>query len=191
MESETLVEKAFTEQYPTRRAFRAGPRRRLFLDEIGDMLPRHKHDCSAFYRRRVLPGWRSGFHHGGRAHHRGRTETRDLGRIGAFRDLFHRLNVIRIHVPTFRATGGYPAANAFLTAAGNELDAGQDSQKALALLTQLPGRNVRQLENTCRWLTVVAAGREVVVDLPPELLTDRESAGDSQRPGTNNTSGLG
>ncbi len=46
----------------------------------------------------------------------------------------------------------------------------------LAILTQLPWPgNVRQLENTCRWLTVMAAGREVLVsDLPPELIQQPE-----------------
>ena len=94
--------------------------------------------------------------------------------------------MIRIHVPKLseRREDIPQLLTHFLTAAGNELDveAKTLSDEALALLTQLPWPgNVRQLENTCRWLTVMAAGREVLLsDLPPELLTDRgESAGDS------------
>ena len=105
---------------------------------------------------------------------------------GAFReDLFHRLNVIRIHVPKLseRREDIPQLLTYFLTAAGNELnvEAKTLSEETLALLTQLPWPgNVRQLENTCRWLTVMAAGREVLLsDLPPELLTDHgESTGD-------------
>ena len=67
----------------------------------------------------------------------------------------------------------------FLTAAGNELgvEAKVLSADALDLLTQLPWPgNVRQLENTCRWLTVMAAGSEVLLsDLPPELLQDQSA----------------
>ena len=50
------------------------------------------------------------------------------------------------------------------------------------MLTQLPWPgNVRQLENTCRWLTVMAAGREVVLsDLPRELLQQKSTDTDSQ-----------
>ena len=41
-------------------------------------------------------------------------------------------------------------------------------------LSQLPWPgNVRQLENTCRWLTVMASGQEILpLDLPPELLQE-------------------
>ena len=88
---------------------------------------------------------------------------------GEFReDLFHRLNVIRIHVPKLaeRREDIPQLLTHFLAAAGNELDveAKTLSEDALALLTQLPWPgNVRQLENTCRWLTVMAAGREVLL----------------------------
>ena len=78
---------------------------------------------------------------------------------GKFReDLFHRLNVIRVHLPQ---------------EAAHELgvEAKQLHPETEAALTRLawPG-NVRQLENTCRWLTVMAAGQEVLIqDLPAEL----------------------
>ena len=102
---------------------------------------------------------------------------------GAFReDLFHRLNVIRIHVPKLseRREDIPQLLKHFLTSAGNELgvEAKTISDDALEVLTQLswPG-NVRQLENTCRWLTVMAAGREVLLsDLPPELVQAHDSS---------------
>ena len=99
-----------------------------------------------------------------------------LVRRGDFReDLFHRLNVIRIHIPKLvRATGGHsPLMQYFFQQAAEEL--GGEPKILLteteAFLTSLewPG-NVRQLENTCRWITVMASGREVhLSDLPPEL----------------------
>ena len=160
----------------------------LFLDEIGDM--------PAATQTRLLRVLQDGefFRVGGvdsikadvriiAATHQ-KLET--LVESGEFReDLFHRLNVIRIHVPKLaeRREDIPQLLTHFLTAAGNELDveAKTLSEDALALLTQLPWPgNVRQLENTCRWLTVMAAGREVLLsDLPPELLTDQsESTGD-------------
>jgi two-component system nitrogen regulation response regulator GlnG len=95
---------------------------------------------------------------------------------GKFReDLFHRLNVIRIHIPTLserRADIPILAAH-FLQKAGKELGVevkslNKETQKILSGLPW-PG-NVRQLENMCRWLTVMASGQEVLAaDLPPEI----------------------
>ncbi len=101
-------------------------------------------------------------------------------REGRFReDLFHRLNVIRIHVPALRQRReDIPIlARHFLKSAARELNIEPKTLRpeAEAYLTGLhwPG-NVRQLENTCRWLTVMASGNEIHSDdLPPEL---RESA---------------
>ncbi|MDI1301348.1 MAG: nitrogen regulation protein NR(I) [bacterium] len=95
---------------------------------------------------------------------------------GKFReDLFHRLNVIRVHIPRLRdRREDIPALAAhFLVRAGRELNVEHKvlRQETATYLQQLawPG-NVRQLENTCRWLTVMASGREIMVsDLPPEL----------------------
>jgi two-component system nitrogen regulation response regulator GlnG len=95
---------------------------------------------------------------------------------GDFReDLFHRLNVIRIHIPSLRERReDVPALVAyFLSKAAKELDM---AVKAVApevddYLSQLmwPG-NVRQLENVCRWLTVMSPGQVVQMDdLPVEL----------------------
>jgi len=97
---------------------------------------------------------------------------------GRFReDLFHRLNVIRIHIPALRERReDIPVLMRYflgLAAKELEVDAKQVSQEVEKLLTQLdwPG-NVRQLENLCRWLTVMAPGQEIrVEDLPDELTT--------------------
>ncbi|MDO9139347.1 MAG: nitrogen regulation protein NR(I) [Methylobacter sp.] len=96
---------------------------------------------------------------------------------GRFReDLFHRLNVIRIHIPPLRERKqDVPLLlRHFLNQAAIELNSEIKILKpeAEAFLSTLdwPG-NVRQLENCCRWLTVMASGREVHLhDLPPELL---------------------
>ena len=95
---------------------------------------------------------------------------------GDFReDLFHRLNVIRIHIPSLKERKeDIPLlARHFLTTAAAELkvDAKILTKETEEFLTQLdwPG-NVRQLENTCRWLTVMTPSQEVTIsDLPPEL----------------------
>jgi two-component system nitrogen regulation response regulator GlnG len=102
-----------------------------------------------------------------------------LVQSGDFReDLFHRLNVIRIHIPKLaeRREDIPQLMQYFFQQAAEELGG---EQKILlpeteSFLTGLdwPG-NVRQLENTCRWITVMASGREVHLgDLPPELGTN-------------------
>lgn len=99
-----------------------------------------------------------------------------LVREGKFReDLYHRLNVIRIHVPPLRDRKSdiVALADKFMQKAADDLGVETKilTPEALEYLEGLdwPG-NVRQLENTCHWLTVMAPGREVVVsDLPPEL----------------------
>ena len=155
----------------------------LFLDEIGDM--------PAATQTRLLRVLQDGefFRVGGvdsikadvriiAATHQ---KLESLVETGAFReDLFHRLNVIRIHVPKLseRREDIPGLLTHFLQGASAELGVETKilSQEALAILTQLPWPgNVRQLENTCRWLTVMAAGREVLVsDLPPELIQHPE-----------------
>ena len=95
---------------------------------------------------------------------------------GSFReDLFHRLNVIRVHLPALRERRediGLLMRH-FLYRAGQELNVEPKTLLAEteAYLRELdwPG-NVRQMENLCRWLTVMAAGQEIRVDdLPLEL----------------------
>ena len=96
---------------------------------------------------------------------------------GRFReDLFHRLNVIRVHIPPLRERRQDIALllRHFLQQAASELNVEAkallpDAEEFLSRL-EWPG-NVRQLENTCRWLTVMASGQEIHLDdLPPELL---------------------
>lgn len=90
-------------------------------------------------------------------------------------DLFHRLNVIKIHAPPLRERpDDIPLLlKSFLQQAANELGVEEkqstdEFDRALMQLTW-PG-NVRQLENLAHWLTIMAAGRELVIqDLPAEL----------------------
>ncbi|PCK09571.1 MAG: nitrogen regulation protein NR(I) [Alteromonadaceae bacterium] len=97
-------------------------------------------------------------------------------------DLFHRLNVIRIHLPKLsnRREDIPKLTQHFLNSAAKELDVEPKNltKEAEIYLSNLtwPG-NVRQLENTCRWITVMASGREVhVQDLPPELKENKTTA---------------
>ncbi|MFT5083130.1 MAG: two-component system nitrogen regulation response regulator GlnG [Lentisphaeria bacterium] len=91
-------------------------------------------------------------------------------------DLFHRLNVIRIHLPNLskRREDIAKLSQHFLKSAALELSVEPKflTRESEAYLSNLPWPgNVRQLENTCRWITVMASGREVhVADLPPELI---------------------
>lgn len=95
---------------------------------------------------------------------------------GKFReDLFHRLNVIRLRLPPLRERReDIPElARHFLGVSARSLGvpAKRLSEPAIAALAQFdfPG-NVRQLENFCHWLTVMAPGQTVgVSDLPPEV----------------------
>ena len=102
---------------------------------------------------------------------------------GAFReDLFHRLNVIRLRLPALRERReDMPSlARFFLQKSASELgvEAKRITDAALARLMQFdfPG-NVRQLENICHWLTVMAPAQLVEAkDLPPELLAGGAAA---------------
>jgi two-component system nitrogen regulation response regulator GlnG len=97
-------------------------------------------------------------------------------------DLYHRLNVIRIHIPALRERReDIPKlARHFLTLAGQELSVEPKTLDPATerLLCQLDWHgNVRQLENVCRWLTVMSAGQVVhVEDLPPELKSEAPSS---------------
>ena len=150
----------------------------LFLDEIGDMpaetqtrLLRVLAD-GEFYR----VGGHLPVHANVRIIAATHQDLEALVRQGDFReDLFHRLNVIRIHIPKLaeRREDIPRLMQYFLQRAAEEL--GGDTKILLPgteeFLSDLewPG-NVRQLENTCRWITVMASGREIHLgDLPPEL----------------------
>ncbi|WP_250656587.1 nitrogen regulation protein NR(I) [Alkalimarinus coralli] len=102
---------------------------------------------------------------------------------GSFReDLFHRLNVIRIHLPKLceRREDIARLTAHFLNKAAEELAVSPKilREETAEYLSGLPWPgNVRQLENTCRWLTVMASGREIhITDLPPELLDQDEAS---------------
>jgi len=95
---------------------------------------------------------------------------------GHFReDLYHRLNVIRIHLPPLRQRQeDIPELmRHFLLSAAKELDVEPKNlhPNVEHYVSQLEwAGNVRQLENVCRWLTVMASGQEIQLeDLPPEL----------------------
>jgi two-component system nitrogen regulation response regulator GlnG len=151
----------------------------LFLDEIGDM----PLDIQTRLLRVLADGqfYRVGGHEPVSVDVRIVAATHQnlekLVEEGKFReDLFHRLNVIRIHIPTLkdRKEDIPQLCEHFLTLAAKELgvEAKHLSKPAQEFLSQYPWPgNVRQLENTCRWLTVMASGKEVLVDdLPPEIL---------------------
>jgi two-component system nitrogen regulation response regulator GlnG len=107
----------------------------------------------------------------------------DRVKQGLFReDLFHRLNVIRLRIPPLRERREdiVLLAQHFMTKSAQELgvDAKRLSEPAMRYLQGLdfPG-NVRQLENLCHWLTVMAPGQTVdVKDLPAELREGPDSA---------------
>ncbi|MEM1110718.1 MAG: nitrogen regulation protein NR(I) [Pseudomonadota bacterium] len=150
----------------------------LFLDEIGDMPA----DTQTRLLRVLADGefYRVGGHTPVQVDVRiiaaTHQDLEELVRRGDFReDLFHRLNVIRIHIPRLgeRRQDIPRLMQFFFQKAAEELGGEPkvllpESEQFLASL-DWPG-NVRQLENTCRWITVMAAGREVhLSDLPPEL----------------------
>ncbi len=158
----------------------------LFLDEIGDMPA----DTQTRLLRVLADGefYRVGGHTPVKVDVRIIAATHQnletLVQGGKFReDLFHRLNVIRIHIPRLsdRREDIPTLARHFLSRAALELAVEPKLLKSETedYLRNLPWPgNVRQLENTCRWITVMASGREVHIDdLPPELLNQpQESA---------------
>ena len=154
----------------------------LFLDEIGDMpleaqtrLLRVLQE-SEFYR----VGGTTPIHVDVRIIAATHQDLERLVKDGDFReDLFHRLNVIRIHIPALRERKQdiEKLTQHFLSSAAEELGVEVKAlhPETIAKLNQLnwPG-NVRQLENICRWLTVMASGSEILPsDLPPELLEEK------------------
>ncbi|MDP9140104.1 MAG: sigma 54-interacting transcriptional regulator, partial [Pseudomonadota bacterium] len=103
-------------------------------------------------------------------------------RQGSFReDLYHRLNVIKLRLPSLRERREDIAllAKHFLAKSAAELavEPKRLSDEALAFVSQLPfPGNVRQLENLCHWLTVLAPAQVVKVeDLPQEVRHETES----------------
>ena len=173
---------AFTGAQTTRRGrFEQADGGTLFLDEIGDM----PFDLQTRLLRVLSDGqfYRVGGHSPMRSNVRVIAATHqnleDRVKQGVFReDLFHRLNVIRLRLPALRERSeDIPSlARFFLQRSAKELgvEAKRISEAALERLKRFafPG-NVRQLENICHWLTVMAAAQLIEVkDLPPELLGD-------------------
>ncbi|WP_198781390.1 nitrogen regulation protein NR(I) [Shewanella putrefaciens] len=153
----------------------------LFLDEIGDM----PLDVQTRLLRVLADGqfYRVGGHNAVQVDVRIIAATHQdlelLVQKGGFReDLFHRLNVIRVHLPPLsqRREDIPQLATHFLASAAKEIGVETKimTKETAAKLSQLPWPgNVRQLENTCRWLTVMASGQEILPqDLPPELLKE-------------------
>ena len=150
----------------------------LFLDEIGDM----PSELQTRLLRVLSDGhfYRVGGHSPIKANVRviAATHQNLESRVkdGLFReDLFHRLNVIRIRLPSLRERReDIPLLTRhFLQKSARELgvEPKRLSEAALKYLCGLDFQgNVRQLENLCHWLTVMAPGQQVEVgDLPSEL----------------------
>ncbi len=151
----------------------------LFLDEIGDM----PFDLQTRLLRVLSDGhfYRVGGHDAIKTNVRviAATHQNLEQRVeqGVFReDLFHRLNVIRLRLPPLRERREDIAGltRHFLQQSARQLEVEPKriSDLALAQLSRFsfPG-NVRQLENICHWLTVMAPAQVIdAKDLPPEVL---------------------
>jgi two-component system nitrogen regulation response regulator GlnG len=151
----------------------------LFLDEIGDM--------PFELQTRLLRVLSDGHFYRVGGHSAVRTKARVIAathqdlearvKAGQFReDLFHRLNVIRLRIPPLRERPDdvNMLAKQFLKVSAQQLgvEAKRVSEEAMATLQrfEFPG-NVRQLENICHWLTVMAPSQLIEPkDLPPEVL---------------------
>ena len=157
----------------------------LFLDEIGDMPP----DLQTRLLRVLSDGqfYRVGGHQPVKVNVRVIAATHQNleqhVRQGLFReDLFHRLNVIRLRLPPLRERGeDIPLlAKYFLQKSARELgvEPKRLSPAAMRYLSTLSwSGNVRQLENVCHWLTVMAPGQNIeIADLPPDLREDQAAA---------------
>jgi len=156
----------------------------LFLDEIGDMPA----DLQTRLLRVLSDGhfYRVGGHQPIKANVRIIAAThQDLEqrvKQGLFRDdLFHRINVIRVRLPALRERReDIPLlAKHFLAQSARDLgvETKRLSEAAIKYLAShdFPG-NVRQLENLCHWLTVMAPGVSVdLPDLPPEFRQEQRA----------------
>lgn len=157
----------------------------LFLDEIGDM----PFDLQTRLLRVLSDGhfYRVGGHQPVKANVRVIAATHQnleqRVRDGLFReDLYHRLNVIRLRLPSLRErSDDIPILTRhFLVQSAHQLgvEPKRMSEQAMRFLSglELPG-NVRQLENLCNWITVMAPGQTVEVkDLPRDLTQGQPQA---------------
>jgi two-component system nitrogen regulation response regulator GlnG len=175
---------AFTGAQATRRGrFEQAENGTLFLDEIGDM----PFDLQTRLLRVLSDGhfYRVGGHQPLKANVRVIAATHQnleqRVKEGLFReDLYHRLNVIRLRLPSLRERReDIPLLTRyFLAQSAKQLgvEAKRMSDGAMQFLSglDLPG-NVRQLENLCNWITVMAPGQTVEVkDLPQDLTHGQE-----------------
>jgi len=160
----------------------------LFLDEIGDMPP----DLQVRLLRVLADG--EYYRVGGQAPQKSNVRViaathqnlEERVRQGLFReDLLHRLDVVRLRLPPLRERQDdiAPLARHFLLKSARELAVEPKllSGAALKVLAAFafPG-NVRQLENICHWITVMAPGQRIdVADLPAELRETPAVAGDA------------
>ena len=171
---------AFTGAQATRRGrFEQAEDGTLFLDEIGDM----PFDLQTRLLRVLSDGhfYRVGGHQPLKANVRVIAATHQnleqRVREGLFReDLYHRLNVIRLRLPSMRERrDDIPILTRyFLTQSAKQLgvEVKRMTDHAMQFLSglDLPG-NVRQLENLCNWITVMAPGQTVEIkDLPRDLI---------------------
>ena len=156
----------------------------LFLDEIGDM----PYELQTRLLRVLSDGhfYRVGGHQAVKAHVRVIAATHQnleqRVKEGVFReDLFHRLNVIRLRLPALRERReDVPMLTQhFLQQSARQLGVEPKRMSAVAMnklqAFDFPG-NVRQLENICHWLTVMAPVQQIALkDLPPEVLEASEA----------------
>ena len=178
---------AFTGAQTTRRGrFEQAENGTLFLDEIGDM----PFDLQTRLLRVLSDGhfYRVGGHQPMKANVRVITATHQnleqRVKEGLFReDLYHRLNVIRLRLPPLRERReDVPIlVRFFLVQSAKQLgvEAKRMTDAALNFIStlELPG-NVRQLENLCNWITVMAPGQTVdISDLPQDLLAEGGQGG--------------
>ena len=155
----------------------------LFLDEIGDMHPELQTRLL-----RVLSSqefYRVGGHNPIKSDVRIIAATNqsieELIKTSKFReDLYHRLNVFKLELPPLRdRKEDIPALiSYFLRSASQELNTEQKTinDKTMDFLKEFnwPG-NIRQLENTCRYLSVMSSSSIISLDdLPNDIVTDRE-----------------
>ncbi|AMP01359.1 nitrogen regulation protein NR [Collimonas arenae] len=183
---------AFTGAQASRRGrFEQAEGGTLFLDEIGDM----PFDLQTRLLRVLSDGhfYRVGGHQSLKANVRviaathQNLETRV--REGLFReDLYHRLNVIRLRLPSLRERReDIPILTRyFLSQSAKQLgvESKRVSDNAMRFMSslELPG-NVRQLENLCNWITVMAPGQTVEIkDLPQDLVSGREHGSQLESP---------
>ncbi len=190
---------AFTGAQTSRRGrFEQAEGGTLFLDEIGDM----PFDLQTRLLRVLSDGhfYRVGGHSAVKANVRVIAAThQDLEqrvKEGVFReDLFHRLNVIRLRLPALRERREdvHVLTKHFLLQSAQQLgvEPKRISEQALEILSHFnfPG-NVRQLENICHWLTVMAPAQMIESkDLPPEVVSPTANVVLATAPLTSDASG--